>query len=339
MQYIELTDQISISRLILGTWQFATNHEENSKVSSEAILSAYLSAGVTSITTANIYQGVEKKLGDFLEKNKTSFLDGALPTPQIFTVFTTLPDKLNAYTEADILREIDAALTRLNLSSLDLMQFFCWDADISVNLKVANALKKAIQQGKIKALGVTNVDVKTLEALLDNDIPIVSNQVQYSLLDRRAETAMIPFCLKHNIKLLPYGVMSGGLLSEKFLDQESLINPQNASEEKYLRTVNEVGGWNVFQQVLTNLNSIAKSLGVNITQLAASYILHQPTVAAIILGAHNTKRLDDNLAILNIELSDENLKNIREAIEPLDLIRGDIYESEIHYERTQGRLK
>lgn len=71
--------------------------------------------------------------------------------------------------------------------------------------------------GKIRAIGVTNFDVPRLQKMLDAGVPIASNQVQFSLLDRRPNNVMVPFCRDNGISLLPYGVVAGGFLSDKYL--------------------------------------------------------------------------------------------------------------------------
>jgi aryl-alcohol dehydrogenase-like predicted oxidoreductase len=78
---------------------------------------------------------------------------------------------------------------------------------------------------------------------------------------------------------------------------------------------------------------------ISIAQLASAYILSKDAVGAIILGAHNTNYLDSNLAILDIDLNASDIDKIDTALSSLKDIEGDIYEEELHYERTYGRLK
>lgn len=339
MKHIKISTEFSVSKLTLGTWQLADNHhkEENTSNSND-ILHAYLEGGITSIATANIYQGVEAKIGRFIKKHTEEFQNKTLPFPQIMTLFTGMPNDLKECSETDILGAVDSALERLNINQIDLMQFFCWDLEPAVNVKIGKALLRAVNQGKIKALGVTNTNTDTLEILLHEGVPIVTNQIQYSLLDRRAETKMIPFCKNNNIATLAYGTMAGGFLNEKYLIQMASTKA-NLSLLKYQRTIDNIGGWDVFSEALSKLYEVAHSLQVSIPQLATSYILHQPTVASVLLGAHNTNHLDDSLAILDITLSMKNLATIESAISSLKQMEGDIYESELKFERKYGRLK
>ena len=336
MQYYNLTKSLSISRLILGTWQFVDNHA-SSCADYTSILSAYINAGVSTITTANIYPGVEAKIGDYLKSQRSDHASGELIKPQIMTIFTAMPNQLHDFTEEDILAAVDGALERLQIEKIDLIQFFCWAMPDKIAIKVGRALTKAVELGKIAALGAVNMSTNTLEALINEGIHIVSNQVPYSILDRRAESKMMPFCQKHDIALLTYGTLCGGFLSEKYLGQSQAAD--NLSLQKYQATIDAIGGWDVFQSVLERLCDLASSLNVSVSQLVSAYVLEQPMVASIILGAHNTKHLESSLAILDIKLSKDNIEKINAIISELKAMPGDIYESEIERELTTGRLK
>jgi aryl-alcohol dehydrogenase-like predicted oxidoreductase len=127
-----------------------------------------------------------------------------------------------------------------------------------------------------------------MEIMVDSDIQIVSNQVQYSIIDRRPEVRMIPFCMKHNISLLAYGTICGGLMSERYLGR---IQPPSAAEldtlslRKYKKMIDAWGGWNLFQELLSTLKSIAQKYNVGITNVATLYILDKAVVAGVIICA------------------------------------------------------
>ena len=100
-------------------------------------------------------------------------------------------------------------------TKLDLVQLY-WH-DYSINNYV-DAMKGLYNCDQVKNVGVTNMDVKRLGEIVEAGAPPVLNQIQYSLLDRRPENGMTDFCAKNgNIKLLPYGVLAGGLLTDKYL--------------------------------------------------------------------------------------------------------------------------
>ena len=170
-------------------------------------------------------------------------------------------------------------------------------------------------EGKIRHIGLTNFDTDRLKLIIDNGIRVVSNQVQFSLIDRRPEVHMIPFCRRRNIRLLTYGTLCGGLLSEKYLGQPepkgSALN--TASLLKYKQMVDEWGGWGLFQELLSALKQIAAQHGVSIANVAVRFILDRPTVAGVIIGARLgvTDHREDNARVFNFALDTEDHERIQ----------------------------
>lgn len=341
MLYTNISPNLAISKLILGTWQLATNHANsaNNEVNENDILYSYLKNNITTITSANLYKGAEEKIGRFVETHRDDFLSSKLPKPQILTLFTDLPNQLKSLTRKQVISIVDSALQKLQVEAIDLMQYFCWGLEDSYYIQIGQWLQDAQKDGKINSIGVSNVDTSTLKALLDNNIPIVSNQIQYSLLDRRAEITLQKFCKENGIWILAYGTMAGGILSNNYLNKSKNDILQNASMRKYCRTIEIVGGWNTFQSMLSKLNILATEKNISISQLVCSYILNQDAVAAVILGAHNTKNINANLDILNITFNEDEIAAIESALACLQRIDGDIYQEELRYEKAHGRLK
>ena len=107
------------------------------------------------------------------------------------------------------------------------------------------------KEGKIKHLGLTNFDTDHLRVVVSSGIKIVSNQVSCSILDRRFCNRMSKFCLAHGIKLLAFGTLLGGLLSDRWLGKE-MPNVEDWSKSKYMRYIRETcgtgeAGWQKFQ--------------------------------------------------------------------------------------------
>ena len=172
-------------------------------------------------------------------------------------------------------------------------------------------------EGKIKHLALTNFDTEHLKIIVDNGIKIVSNQVQFSIVDRRPEVAMIQFCQQHNIKLFTYGTVCGGLLSEKYLGQPEPRGGQldTVSLRKYKNMVDAWGGWNLLQELLSVLKGIADKHGVSIATVAVRYILDKPAVGGVIVGARLgiSEHLEDNAKVFDLQLDDSDLKQIDEV--------------------------
>jgi aryl-alcohol dehydrogenase-like predicted oxidoreductase len=151
--------------------------------------------------------------------------------------------------------------------------------------------------------------------MIDSDIQIVSNQVQYSIIDRRPEVKMIPFCIKHNISLLAYGSICGGLMSERYLGRTqppSTAELNTLSLQKYKQMIDAWGGWNLFQELLSTLNRIAQKYNVSIANVATRYILDKSAVAGVIIGVRLgiADHRNSNAQIFNFSLDKSDYNDI-----------------------------
>jgi aryl-alcohol dehydrogenase-like predicted oxidoreductase len=171
-------------------------------------------------------------------------------------------------------------------------------------------------KGIIKHLGLTNFDTEHMEMMVDSNIHIVSNQVQYSIIDRRPEVKMIPFCMKHNISLLAYGSICGGLISERYLgrtQQPSILDLNTLSLRKYKKMIDAWGGWNLFQDLLSVLNRIAQKYNVSIANVATRYILDKSAVVAgVIIGVRLgiVDHRNNNAQVFNFSLDKSDYDDI-----------------------------
>ena len=141
-------------------------------------------------------------------------------------------------------------------------------------------------EGKIRHLALTNFDTEHLNVIVEHGIRIVSNQVQYSLIDRRPEVRMSQFCQAQDIQLLTYGTVAGGLLSARYLGQPEPTRSAltTASLRKYKQMIDAWGGWGLFQELLASLERIADKHHVSLANVAVRYILDRPAVAGVIVG-------------------------------------------------------
>jgi len=174
----------------------------------------------------------------------------------------------------------------MGVSMVDLLQFHWWDYNNPYYMDALKYLSDLRDEGKIKHIGLTNFDTERLQIMIDSDLQIVSNQVQYSIIDRRPEVKMIPFCLENNISLLCYGSICGGLMSERYLGkmQPSTVELNTLSLQKYKKMIDAWGGWSLFQELLSTLKRIAQKHNVTIANVATRYILDKSTVAGVIIG-------------------------------------------------------
>src|SRR5262249_17459014 len=118
----------------------------------------------------------------------------------------------------DIVRAgIERSLRRLDVAAIDLLQLHWWSFEHLAYLDAARALARLRGDGLARHVGVANFDTDHLRVLVGEGIPVVSNQVSFSVLDRRTAGPMSAFCLAKGIRLLAYGTLAGGLLSSQWL--------------------------------------------------------------------------------------------------------------------------
>ena len=218
-------------------------------------------------------------------------------------------------------------MKRLQTDKIDLLQFHAWNYADPNWLDCLFWLQELKEEGLIGHLGLTNFDTAHLRIVVHSGIKVVSNQVCFSLLDQRASKAMSDLCLLHGVKLLAFGTVAGGFLTEGWLHQPEPANNQQFtwSQMKYKRFIDTAGGWEKFQLLLIAINIVAKRHDVSIANVATRFMLDQPAVGGVIIGAHlgKTEHIADNMQLFNFSLDEKSKKEIRAALSLLKEIPGD----------------
>jgi len=332
-QRFQLAENYTISRVINGCWQLSEGHNLKGTLDTNDIMRAFhllVEKGFTTFDCADIYTGVEEFLGQFVLQLKKNSAFSAEDI-QIHTKFVPDADILNEvdfkYTE----KIIDRSLKRLNRDVLDLVQFHWWDYEVPGYLDVAGYLSKLKEKGKIRHIAVTNFDTAHLAELVENDIPIVSMQTQYSVLDRRAEKGLLQYCKSKGISLLCYGTLSGGFLSEKWIGNPP-ADPETRSQVKYLQVIEETLGFEGYQKLLVLFDRMAKRHHVSIANIAGKYILSQEGVGAAIIGVRNSRHVDSNQKIFSFDLDQAEIEEIKQFLDQYKILDGDVF----GLERTVG---
>lgn len=319
-KYTELAPGLTISRALTGLWQIADLERDGTKVNPvEAArhMKAYLDAGFTTFDMADHYGSAEEITGVF---RQTYGSDAA----QFFTKWVPSPGKITA---AQVREAVETALTRMKADQIDLMQFHAWQYAHPSWVDCLFWLQELKNEGLIRHLGLTNFDTAHLQVVVNSGIEVVSNQVCYSLLDQRAAGEMTQLCLTHGVKLLAFGTVAGGFLSGKWLGKpEPVLNESLTwSQMKYKRFIDASGGWERFQNLLRTLQPIAQKHGVGIATLASHYMLLQPAVAGVIIGARlgKSEHLAENEGLFSIQLDEADRASIQTALSSLQKIPGD----------------
>jgi len=320
--------------LIKGGWQLAGGHGAVDADRAVADMFAFAEAGITAFDCADIYTGVEALIGRFLREWRARHGPDA-PAIRVHTKCVPDLDLLPALTRADLERTIDRSLRRLGVERLDLVQFHWWDCGIPGFVEAALHLTAMQREGKIDRIGVTNFDTPHLRALLDAGVPVVTHQVQLSLLDRRALGAMSTLCEASGVRLLAFGSLAGGFLNERWLGAAAPAEPlENRSLVKYRLIIDECGGWEALQRVLGALAGIAARHHTTIGAVALRWVLDQRMTAAAIVGARNVAHLGATLAALELRLSPEEVAALEVVLGAIGSPPGDVYALE---RETGGR--
>lgn len=321
---IELAPGFSISRIIKGGWQLAAGHSD--KIHSDPLedMFTFADAGVTTFDCADIYTGVEELIGHFIKHRKRQSGEG--PGIEVLTKFVPDRDMLPVITKAYVEKIIDRSLDRLGVERLDVVQFHWWDYEIPGMVETAHWLKMLQQAGKINLISGTNFDADRIQELIAAGIHLASLQIQYSLLDRRAETRLVDLCAQHKIQLLCYGTVAGGFLSDRWLGVEEPATPyENRSLVKYKLIIDEFGGWDLFQSLLRTLSSIGKKHGATITNVATRYVLDRKQAAGIIIGARTSSQMRANLDAFKISLNSDDIRDIEMILSQGQGPQGDVF--------------
>ncbi len=320
-----LAPGLEISRIVTGLWQVADMERGGitlDPVRSAAHLADYVHAGFDSFDMADHYGSAEVITGTLL-KSLSQPGAGTLPSPvRAFTKWCPSPGPMTA---ATVREGVQRALDRLQVPCIDLLQFHWWTFDHPAYLDAMVELARLREEGLIQHLGLTNFDTAHLQLLLREGIPVASNQVCCSLLDRRATEAMQTMCLQHDVKLLCYGALGGGFLSERWLDAAEPPEVADWSKMKYRRFIDAVGGWAALQTVLHAAKAVAIKHGVSIANVATRWVLQQPAVAAVIVGARlgESEHRQDNLKLFVFELDAQDLDQLQQAFSHTRRIAGD----------------
>ncbi|CAF3114891.1 unnamed protein product [Rotaria sp. Silwood2] len=307
---LQLTPDMNICRTLNGLWQVSGGHGHIDRTAAIKDMFHYMDAGFTTWDLADIYGPAEDIMGEFIRQLLSVRGKAALDNLQIFTKWVPQPKKM---TKKLVEENINKSLRRMGVESIDLLQFHWWDYRNNSYLDALRYLSELQKEGKIKHLGLTNFDTERLKIIHEAGINIVSNQVQFSIIDRRPEVHMIQFCQQNNIKLFTYGTVCGGLLSDKYLGKAEPRSEDltTVSLKKYKNMVDKWGGWQLFQELLTVLKQIANKYNVSITNVAVRYILDKPAVGGVIIGARLglSEHLQDNTKVFEFNLdADDNEK-------------------------------
>jgi aryl-alcohol dehydrogenase-like predicted oxidoreductase len=291
MKYRKLgASDLEVSEIALGSWlTYGVGVKQDA---ARACVDRAFDLGINFIDTANVYGrgAAETFLGDALSgRPRSSYV---LATKLFFPMSDT--DK--GLSAKQIHKQIDASLQRLRTDYVDLYQCHRYDTDTPLEETMA-ALSEVVRQGKARYIGFSEWSPSQIEAAFA--IPgverFVSSQPQYSLLHRRPEEKVIPFCAANGVSQIVWSPLAQGVLTGKYEPGAKLPTDSRAASDTMGTMMNN---W-LRPEVLAavhNLKPLAKEANCTMTQFALAWVLREPNVASAIVGASRPEQLNENVA-------------------------------------------
>ena len=314
----EIAPGLNISRILTGLWQVADLERDGTAMDPDKgadALQAYAEAGFDTFDMADHYGSAEILTGRLLSR-------GVTPRPLALTKWVPPPGPLSA----EVIRAgVQERLDRLGTDQIDLLQFHGWNYLDDTLLDSLHELARLRGEGLIGELGVTNFDAAHFNLALSDGVPLRTNQVSFSLIDRRAAGDMAGVCAKHGAYVLAYGTLCGGFLSDRWVDQPEPAEIADWSKMKYRRFIDAAGGWDALQAVLRAAKTVADRHGVSVSNVATRWVLEQPHVAGVIIGARlgENMHVEDNLRLFSFALDDADRATLQAAFDQTRPIPGD----------------
>ena len=291
-----------VSRLALGTmtWGRDTDADE-----AAAQLKTFIDAGGNLLDTADVYAD-----GDAEEVIGT-LLDGLVPRDDLLiaTKAGLRPgmDKFLDSSRGHLLKALDASLRRLGIDHVDIWQVHGYDAETRME-ETLSALDYAVTSGRVRYVGVSNfagwqtAQAATWQSAWPGRAPIVSAQVEYSLLERGIEREVLPACAAFGLGVLPWSPLGRGVLTGKYRHGRP-ADSRGASPhlEPFVRPYLDPRCSSIVESVVT----AAQGLGVSPVEVALAWVRDRPGVVAPVLGARTVGQLLGALASEDITLPDE----------------------------------
>jgi aryl-alcohol dehydrogenase-like predicted oxidoreductase len=210
-------------------------------------------------------------------------------------------------------QECEDSLKRLKTDYIDLLQIHWPDATTPI-AETMEALAKLIEEGKILAAGVCNYNVEQVEEALKT-LPIVSNQVPYSMVNRGIEKDVMPQAVMKNISILPYSPLQRGLLTGKIKPGHQFSEGDTREDSKFY-TRESIERTNA---LLQKIKPIADAHCATLSQLVINWTLNRPAMGCVLVGARDEQQVRDNAKAIDFKLSEEEMKQITLAADEFEM--------------------
>ncbi len=301
---------IEVTPIGFGTWAWGDSlfwgyGKDYGEVELRQAFQAAVNKGITFFDTAEVYGfgKSEELLGKFIKETSAN--------TQIATKYMPLPWRFRS---EDVTNAVTASLKRLKLPSIDLYQVHFPFPSLLSQEGLMNALASEVEQGRVKAIGVSNYNAEQLreahKLLARRGIPLAVNQMRYSLITREIETnGVLAAARELNVTILAYSPLAQGLLTGKYTS----ANPPTGARSLDRRF--QSSGLHKLQPVLNKLNELGTKYSKTPAQVALNWTICQPGVIPI-PGIKNAAQVEQNAAAIGWELSAEDVIDLRQSYQP-----------------------
>ena len=307
-----------VSPICLGTMTFG---EPVAEAEAVRLVHGALDLGINFIDTANVYEGYRRYLGsaggvaeEIVGKALQGRRDQAIVATKVCAPVGPGPQD-RGLSASHILREVDRSLQRLRVDTIDLYIIHWPDRHTPLETTMA-AIDKIVRQGKVRYFGSSNHSAAQLCEMLwiadrQGGPRVVSSQVPYSLL-RREFHPDLDFCERHSIGVTPYQPLQGGLLTGKYRHGEKPPADSRAAEKPDWV-------WKLDDALLDRLkefDALADQAGVTPARYALATTLRQPAMTSLVVGVKRMEQIEDALASLETDVSNEQLEQLDRIFPP-----------------------
>lgn len=287
---------LKVSALGLGTNSFGSRADETT---SARILHHAIDRGINFIDTANIYSATASE----------SIIGAALEGRRHEVVLATKAglvrgDGPNAKGSSryHLMQELEGSLTRLKTDYVDLYQIHTFDPETPLE-ETLRALEDMVRSGKVRYIGASNYAAwELMKALGISDhlglSRFVSTQTSYSLADRTPERELVPVCLDQGVGIIPYFPLAGGILTGKYRAGEAAPAGSRAETNPGFTRFFAEGNLTLGRQV----SELADKISCSASVLSLAWLMKQPAVSTVIVGATSTEQLEHNLDSVTLPL-------------------------------------
>ncbi|RZK93927.1 MAG: aldo/keto reductase [Hymenobacter sp.] len=308
---------LKVSELCLGTMTFGTKGGRFGAISgvdqagADELFKRSVEAGINFIDTANVYtEGQSEEITGQAIRNLGLKRDDLVLATKVRGAMGTGPNDAGL-TRKHIMAQAEASLKRLNTDYIDLYQTHSFDP-LTPWEETLRALDDLVRQGKVRYIGASNVAAWQLQKALDVSHyqhleKYASLQAYYTLAGRELERELVPLLLAEKVGLMVWSPLAGGFLSGKYTRENEKGDGRRSNFD--FPPVNKELAFNIIDK----LKPMAEAKGCTVASLALAWLLHQPVVSTVIIGAKKMEQLDDNLTAVDVQFTPEELQQLDEV--------------------------